>query len=150
MKEVREVAQPQRRSSGNVASLVQRISTYGIPAGGLGFQPRTSKKSECLHPSRTDVSPKMASGISSRARLPCKPGYNDGGVLNRVDKISHGIEIHSRVVYRGRSPRSCRTGTTVITRRRPTRSRARPRTRERGVPVRQGDGVDVFQNAYAV
>ncbi|XP_053469947.1 CD2-associated protein isoform X1 [Ictalurus furcatus] len=44
VKEVREVAQPQRRSSGNVASLVQRISTYGIPTGGLGFQPRTSKK----------------------------------------------------------------------------------------------------------
>ncbi|XP_060773350.1 CD2-associated protein isoform X2 [Neoarius graeffei] len=43
-KEVKVDAQPQRRSSGNVASLVQRISTYGIPAGGLGFQPRTSKK----------------------------------------------------------------------------------------------------------
>uniref|UniRef100_A0A3B1JLW5 Osteoclast-stimulating factor 1 n=1 Tax=Astyanax mexicanus TaxID=7994 RepID=A0A3B1JLW5_ASTMX len=38
-KEVKE-----RRSAGNVASLVQRISTYGIPTGGLGFQPRSSKK----------------------------------------------------------------------------------------------------------
>lgn len=46
LKEVKEDAQ--RRSSGNVASLVQRISTYGIPAGGLGFQPRTSKKSESV------------------------------------------------------------------------------------------------------
>lgn len=45
-KEVKQGAQPTRRSSGNVASLVQRISTYGIPAGGLGYQPRTSKKSE--------------------------------------------------------------------------------------------------------
>ncbi|KAF5894678.1 CD2-associated protein, partial [Clarias magur] len=44
VKEVKEDGQLQRRSSGNVASLVQRISTYGIPAGGLGFQPRTSKK----------------------------------------------------------------------------------------------------------
>ncbi|KAF7690062.1 CD2-associated protein isoform X1 [Silurus meridionalis] len=43
-KEVKENAQPMRRSSGNVASLVQRISTYGIPAGGLGYQPRASKK----------------------------------------------------------------------------------------------------------
>ncbi|MCI4389234.1 hypothetical protein PGIGA_G00095540 [Pangasianodon gigas] len=44
VKEVKEDAQLQRRSSGNVASLVQRISTYGIPAGGLGFQPRASRK----------------------------------------------------------------------------------------------------------
>ncbi|XP_058234967.1 CD2-associated protein isoform X1 [Hemibagrus wyckioides] len=45
VKEVKEMKEDaQRRSSGNVASLVQRISTYGIPAGGLGFQPRTSKK----------------------------------------------------------------------------------------------------------
>uniref|UniRef100_A0A8B9H233 Osteoclast-stimulating factor 1 n=1 Tax=Astyanax mexicanus TaxID=7994 RepID=A0A8B9H233_ASTMX len=44
VKEVKENAQPQRRSAGNVASLVQRISTYGIPTGGLGFQPRSSKK----------------------------------------------------------------------------------------------------------
>ncbi|KAM9444416.1 CD2-associated protein [Clarias gariepinus] len=44
VKEVKEDGQLQRRSSGNVASLVQRISTYGIPAGGLGLQPRTSKK----------------------------------------------------------------------------------------------------------
>lgn len=43
-KEVKEGAQPQRRSAGNVASLVQRISTYGIPTGGLGFQARSSKK----------------------------------------------------------------------------------------------------------
>ncbi|TSN30249.1 CD2-associated protein [Bagarius yarrelli] len=44
VKEMKEEAQAPRRSSGNVASLVQRISTYGIPAGGLGFQPRTSKR----------------------------------------------------------------------------------------------------------
>ncbi|XP_072537177.1 CD2-associated protein [Salminus brasiliensis] len=44
MKEVKEDSQPQRRSAGNVASLVQRISTYGIPTGGLGLQPRASKK----------------------------------------------------------------------------------------------------------
>ncbi|KAL7887936.1 hypothetical protein AOLI_G00029100 [Acnodon oligacanthus] len=44
VKEVKEDSQPPRRSAGNVASLVQRISTYGIPTGGLGFQPRTSKK----------------------------------------------------------------------------------------------------------
>ncbi|XP_051581293.1 CD2-associated protein isoform X3 [Myxocyprinus asiaticus] len=47
-KEVKEQSPIRRRSSGNVASLVQRISTYGIPAGGLGFQPhsqpRASKK----------------------------------------------------------------------------------------------------------
>ncbi|XP_051951511.1 CD2-associated protein-like isoform X5 [Xyrauchen texanus] len=47
-KEVKEQSLIRRRSSGNVASLVQRISTYGIPAGGMGFQPnsqpRASKK----------------------------------------------------------------------------------------------------------
>ncbi|XP_051954277.1 CD2-associated protein-like isoform X1 [Xyrauchen texanus] len=47
-KEVKEQSPIQRRLPGNVASLVQRISTYGIPAGGLGFQPhsqpRASKK----------------------------------------------------------------------------------------------------------
>ncbi|XP_066533446.1 CD2-associated protein isoform X2 [Hoplias malabaricus] len=45
VKEVKEETQSQqRRSAGNVASLVQRISTYGIPTGGIGLQPRTSKK----------------------------------------------------------------------------------------------------------
>ncbi|XP_026146048.1 CD2-associated protein-like isoform X2 [Carassius auratus] len=50
VKEVKEMIETpiQRRASGNVASLVQRISTYGIPAGGIGLQPhsqpRTSKK----------------------------------------------------------------------------------------------------------
>lgn len=43
-KEVKEELQLRRRSSGNVASLVQRISTYGIPTGGLGLPPRTSKR----------------------------------------------------------------------------------------------------------
>ncbi|XP_051510512.1 CD2-associated protein-like isoform X3 [Myxocyprinus asiaticus] len=47
-KEVKEQSPIQRRLPGNVASLVQRISTYGIPAGGLGLQPhsqpRASKK----------------------------------------------------------------------------------------------------------
>ncbi|XP_030627326.1 CD2-associated protein isoform X2 [Chanos chanos] len=47
-KEVKEETQVTRRSAGNVASLVQRISTYGIPTGGLGlqphFQPRGSTK----------------------------------------------------------------------------------------------------------
>ncbi|KAI2652124.1 CD2-associated protein [Labeo rohita] len=47
-KEVKEETPIQRRASGNVASLVQRISTYGIPAGGIGLQPhsqpRASKK----------------------------------------------------------------------------------------------------------
>lgn len=47
-KEVKEESTIQRRASGNVASLVQRISTYGIPAGGIGLQPhsqpRASKK----------------------------------------------------------------------------------------------------------
>ncbi|KAK6295278.1 hypothetical protein J4Q44_G00345040 [Coregonus suidteri] len=39
--EAKEEAQPQRRekSAGNVANLVQRMSTYGIPAGG--FQPHS-------------------------------------------------------------------------------------------------------------
>ncbi|XP_026884016.2 CD2-associated protein isoform X1 [Electrophorus electricus] len=45
--EAREDSVLMRRSSGNVASLVQRISTFGIPAGGLGFQPRTAKKRLC-------------------------------------------------------------------------------------------------------
>ncbi|XP_062858114.1 CD2-associated protein [Trichomycterus rosablanca] len=44
MKEVKEGSLPLRRSAGNVASLVQRISTYGIPTGGIGLQPRPSKK----------------------------------------------------------------------------------------------------------
>lgn len=41
-----ESSQPLRRGAGNVASLVQRISTYGIPAGGFqpGSQPPASKK----------------------------------------------------------------------------------------------------------
>ncbi|XP_059355273.1 CD2-associated protein-like [Carassius carassius] len=47
-KEVKVENPIQRRASGNVASLVQRISTYGIPAGGIGLppqsQPRASKK----------------------------------------------------------------------------------------------------------
>uniref|UniRef100_A0A9J7Y7A1 Osteoclast-stimulating factor 1 n=3 Tax=Cyprinus carpio TaxID=7962 RepID=A0A9J7Y7A1_CYPCA len=47
-KEVKDGTPIQRRASGNVASLVQRISTYGIPAGGIGLppqsQPRASKK----------------------------------------------------------------------------------------------------------
>uniref|UniRef100_A0A671N1Q8 Osteoclast-stimulating factor 1 n=1 Tax=Sinocyclocheilus anshuiensis TaxID=1608454 RepID=A0A671N1Q8_9TELE len=47
-KEVKDETSIQRRASGNVASLVQRISTYGIPAGGIGLppqsQPRASKK----------------------------------------------------------------------------------------------------------
>ncbi|XP_026088657.1 CD2-associated protein-like isoform X2 [Carassius auratus] len=47
-KEVKIENQIQRRASGNVASLVQRISTYGIPAGGIGLppqsHPRASKK----------------------------------------------------------------------------------------------------------
>ncbi|XP_073709313.1 CD2-associated protein [Garra rufa] len=47
-KEVKEETPIQRRTSGNVASLVQRISTYGIPTGGIGLQPhsqpRASKK----------------------------------------------------------------------------------------------------------
>ncbi len=49
VKEVKDETPIQRRASGNVASLVQRISTYGIPAGGIGLQPhskpRASKKS---------------------------------------------------------------------------------------------------------
>uniref|UniRef100_A0A8C2GHI5 Osteoclast-stimulating factor 1 n=1 Tax=Cyprinus carpio TaxID=7962 RepID=A0A8C2GHI5_CYPCA len=49
VKEVKDESPIQRRPSGNVASLVQRISTYGIPAGGIGLQPRSqpraSKKS---------------------------------------------------------------------------------------------------------
>lgn len=49
VKELKDESPIQRRASGNVASLVQRISTYGIPTGGLGFQPnsqpRASKKS---------------------------------------------------------------------------------------------------------
>uniref|UniRef100_A0A671ND77 Osteoclast-stimulating factor 1 n=1 Tax=Sinocyclocheilus anshuiensis TaxID=1608454 RepID=A0A671ND77_9TELE len=48
VKEVKDETPIQRRASGNVASLVQRISTYGIPAGGIGLQPhsqpRASKK----------------------------------------------------------------------------------------------------------
>ncbi|KAI7799943.1 CD2-associated protein, partial [Triplophysa rosa] len=48
VKELKDESPIQRRASGNVASLVQRISTYGIPTGGLGFQPnsqpRASKK----------------------------------------------------------------------------------------------------------
>uniref|UniRef100_A0A672NJJ0 Osteoclast-stimulating factor 1 n=1 Tax=Sinocyclocheilus grahami TaxID=75366 RepID=A0A672NJJ0_SINGR len=47
-KEVKDETPIQRRASGNVASLVQRISTYGIPAGGIGLppqsQPRALKK----------------------------------------------------------------------------------------------------------
>uniref|UniRef100_A0AAY4B1Y2 Osteoclast-stimulating factor 1 n=1 Tax=Denticeps clupeoides TaxID=299321 RepID=A0AAY4B1Y2_9TELE len=45
-KEAREESPITRRASGNVASLVQRISTYGIPAGGFQphSQPRGSKK----------------------------------------------------------------------------------------------------------
>ncbi|XP_043075371.1 CD2-associated protein isoform X1 [Puntigrus tetrazona] len=47
-KEIKDETPIQRRASGNVASLVQRISTYGIPAGGIGLQPhsqpRASKK----------------------------------------------------------------------------------------------------------
>ncbi|KAJ8397665.1 hypothetical protein AAFF_G00436640 [Aldrovandia affinis] len=46
--ELKDEAQPVRRerSSGNVASLVQRMSTYGIPAGGFQppSHPRTFKK----------------------------------------------------------------------------------------------------------
>ncbi|XP_036406495.1 CD2-associated protein isoform X1 [Megalops cyprinoides] len=46
--EVKEESQPLRRerTSGNVASLVQRMSTYGIPAGGFQppSQPRSFKK----------------------------------------------------------------------------------------------------------
>ncbi|XP_012682795.1 CD2-associated protein [Clupea harengus] len=44
--EVKEESQPSRRVSGNVASLVQRISTYGIPVGGFQpcSQPRVNKK----------------------------------------------------------------------------------------------------------
>lgn len=48
--ESKEEAQPQRRekSAGNVANLVQRMSTYGIPAGGFQphSQPRGLKKSK--------------------------------------------------------------------------------------------------------
>ncbi|XP_029589399.1 CD2-associated protein isoform X2 [Salmo trutta] len=48
--EAKEDAQPQRRekSAGNVANLVQRMSTYGIPAGGFQphSQPRGLKKSK--------------------------------------------------------------------------------------------------------
>ncbi|XP_023830007.1 CD2-associated protein isoform X2 [Salvelinus sp. IW2-2015] len=48
--EAKEEAQPQRRekSAGNVANLVQRMSTYGIPAGGFQphSQPRGLKKSK--------------------------------------------------------------------------------------------------------
>ncbi|XP_020352206.1 CD2-associated protein isoform X3 [Oncorhynchus kisutch] len=42
--EAKEEAQPQRRekSAGNVANLVQRMSTYGIPAGG--FQPHSQPR----------------------------------------------------------------------------------------------------------
>ncbi|XP_062406540.1 CD2-associated protein isoform X2 [Sardina pilchardus] len=49
-KEVKEESQPTRRGAGNVASLVQRISTYGIPAGGFqpSSQPRVSKKTTPL------------------------------------------------------------------------------------------------------
>ncbi|KAK9956691.1 hypothetical protein ABG768_014407 [Culter alburnus] len=47
-KEVKDETPLQRRASKNVASLAQRISTYGIPTGGLGLQPhsqpRASKK----------------------------------------------------------------------------------------------------------
>ncbi|KAL2082813.1 hypothetical protein ACEWY4_022631 [Coilia grayii] len=44
--EVKEECQPTRRVTGNVASLVQRISTYDIPAGGFQpcSQPSVSKK----------------------------------------------------------------------------------------------------------
>ncbi|XP_056125285.1 CD2-associated protein isoform X1 [Rhinichthys klamathensis goyatoka] len=48
VKEAKDDTPLQRRPSKNVASLVQRISTYGIPTGGLGLQPhsqpRASKK----------------------------------------------------------------------------------------------------------
>lgn len=48
VKELKEESPLRRRSSGNVASLVQRISVYGIPTGGIGLQPhsqpRASKK----------------------------------------------------------------------------------------------------------
>ncbi|XP_051730804.1 CD2-associated protein isoform X2 [Ctenopharyngodon idella] len=48
VKEVKDETPLQRRASKNVASLAQRISTYGIPTGGLGLQPhsqpRASKK----------------------------------------------------------------------------------------------------------
>ncbi|XP_039548499.1 CD2-associated protein isoform X3 [Pimephales promelas] len=48
VKEAKDETPLQRRTSKNVASLVQRISTYGIPTGGLGLQPhsqpRASKK----------------------------------------------------------------------------------------------------------
>ncbi|XP_067273937.1 CD2-associated protein isoform X2 [Pseudorasbora parva] len=48
VKEVKDETPLQRRTSKNVASLVQRISTYGLPTGGLGLQPhsqpRASKK----------------------------------------------------------------------------------------------------------
>lgn len=51
-KEVKDETPLQRRASKNVASLAQRISTYGIPTGGLGLQPhsqpRASKKSVFL------------------------------------------------------------------------------------------------------
>ncbi|XP_063078791.1 CD2-associated protein isoform X2 [Engraulis encrasicolus] len=44
--DAKEECQPTRRVAGNVASLVQRISTYDIPAGGFqpGSQPSVSKK----------------------------------------------------------------------------------------------------------
>ncbi|XP_042603354.1 CD2-associated protein-like isoform X2 [Cyprinus carpio] len=44
VKEVKDESPIQRRPSGNVASLVQRISTYGIPAGGIGLQPRSQPR----------------------------------------------------------------------------------------------------------
>ena len=50
--EAKEEAQPQRREkrAGTVANLVQRMSTYGIPAGGFQphSQPRGLKKSKSV------------------------------------------------------------------------------------------------------
>lgn len=45
-----EVSQPQKRekAAGNVANLVQRMSTIGIPTGGFQPQPPATPKSKLL------------------------------------------------------------------------------------------------------
>uniref|UniRef100_A0A672Q1H3 Osteoclast-stimulating factor 1 n=1 Tax=Sinocyclocheilus grahami TaxID=75366 RepID=A0A672Q1H3_SINGR len=52
VKEVKDETPIQRRASGNVASLVQRISTYGIPAGGIGLQPRSQPRASKKKPKK--------------------------------------------------------------------------------------------------
>lgn len=52
VKEVKDETPIQRRASGNVASLVQRISTYGIPAGGIGLQPHSKPRASKNEPKR--------------------------------------------------------------------------------------------------